>query len=95
LPINCPYLSAIGSLLYLANTTQRDISFSINFLARFSKQPTKRHKLEIKHILKYLQGTVDKGLFYNCNNKSTACIIGYADVGYVSDTNARQFKLND
>ena len=30
------YLSAIGSLVYLANTTQSDIAFSVNILAKFS-----------------------------------------------------------
>lgn len=31
---NVPYLSAIGSLMYLANHTHLDISFVVNLLAR-------------------------------------------------------------
>ena len=38
-----PYLSAIGTLLYLANTTRPDIAFSVNVLARYSSTPTRRH----------------------------------------------------
>ncbi|XP_063942850.1 secreted RxLR effector protein 161-like [Daucus carota subsp. sativus] len=38
-----PYLSAIGVLMYLANCTCPDISFSINLLARHSSTPTRRH----------------------------------------------------
>jgi hypothetical protein len=60
LTADCPYLSAIGSLLYLANTIRPDIAFSVNFLARFSRQPTKRHLTAIKHILKYLQDTINR-----------------------------------
>ena len=59
------YLSAIGVLMYLANYTQPDIAFSINLLARYSSTPTKRHWNEIKHILRYLRGTSDMGLFYS------------------------------
>ena len=59
------YLSAIGALMYLANYTQPDIAFSINLLARYSSAPTKRHWNEIKHILRYLRGTSDMGLFYS------------------------------
>jgi Reverse transcriptase (RNA-dependent DNA polymerase) len=84
-----PYLSAIGSLLYLANTTRPDISFSVNFLARFCQQPTKRHWNGVKQILKYLKGTADTGLFYK-NTKNSSNLVGYADAGYVSDPKTGQ-----
>jgi Reverse transcriptase (RNA-dependent DNA polymerase)/GAG-pre-integrase domain/Zinc knuckle len=84
-----PYLSAIGSLLYLANTTRPDISFSVNFLARFSQQPTKRHWDGVKQILKYLKGTADTGLFYK-NTRNNRNLVGYADAGYVSDSKTGQ-----
>jgi len=38
-----PYLSAIGALMYLANSTRSDIAFPVNLLARHSAAPTKRH----------------------------------------------------
>ena len=38
-----PYLSAIGALLYLAQCTRPDIAFLVNFLARFSFAPTRKH----------------------------------------------------
>ena len=60
-----PYLSAIGSLMYLGNYTRPDIAFSVNLLARYSSAPTKRHWNEIKHVLRYLCGTCDMGLFYS------------------------------
>ncbi|XP_060972484.1 secreted RxLR effector protein 161-like [Cannabis sativa] len=78
-----PYLSAIGALMYLANCTRPDIAFSVNLLARFSSAPTSRHWKGIKHILCYLQGTIDKGLFYSYNCGSQ--LIGYPDAGYLSD----------
>ena len=45
-----PYLSAIGALLYLAQCTRPDITFSVNLLARFSSAPTHRHWNGIKHL---------------------------------------------
>src|SRR6185436_18756831 len=38
-----PYLSLIGALMYLANSTRPDIAFAVNLLARRSAAPTKRH----------------------------------------------------
>ena len=62
-----PYLSAICVLLYLEQCTRPDIAFSINLLARFSCVPTRRHWNGVKHILRYLSGTTDFGLFIQRN----------------------------
>ena len=78
-----PYLSAVGALMYLASHTRPDISFAVNLLARFSSCPTRRHWNGIKHILRYLQGTKDMGLFFP--NQSKEDLIGFADAGYLSD----------
>ncbi|CAL2237733.1 unnamed protein product [Prunus armeniaca] len=78
-----PYLSAIGALMYLANCTRPDIAFYVNLLSRYSSAPTKRHWNGVKHILRYLRGTTDMGLFYSRGSKSQ--IVGYADAGYLSD----------
>jgi hypothetical protein len=64
-----PYLSAIGGLMYLANQTRPDIAFAVNLLARHSNRPTSRHWEGVKHILRYLKGTEDMGLFFQ--NKDT------------------------
>ena len=56
-----PYLSAIGALMYLANSTRPDIAFAVNLLARHSAAPTKRHWYVLKPaqritFCKYLRG---------------------------------------
>ncbi|XP_070039730.1 secreted RxLR effector protein 161-like [Nicotiana tomentosiformis] len=83
LGLEVPYLSAIGALMYLANTTRPDITFSVNDLARYRSTPTMRYWNGIKHIFRYLKGPIDMGLFYgtNCNPD----LVGYTDAGYLSD----------
>ena len=78
-----PYLSAIGALMYLANCTRPDIAFSVNLLARYSSVPTLRHWNGVKHLLRYLHGTSDRGLFYSKVPKPE--LLGYTDAGYLSD----------
>ncbi|XP_049364619.1 secreted RxLR effector protein 161-like [Solanum verrucosum] len=78
-----PYLSAIGALMYLSNNTRLDICFAISLLARFSSCLTRRHWKSVKHIFRYLQGTIDIGLLYSNTSKSE--LIGYGDAGYLSD----------
>ena len=64
-----PYLSAIGALMYLTNYTRPDITFAVNLLSRYSSAPTRRHWNLIKHILHYLSGNTDLGLFYPNGSK--------------------------
>ena len=78
-----PYISAIGALMYLANCTRPDIAFSVNLLAMYNSAPTRRHWNGIQHILRYVSGTTDMGLFYS--NKSKEKLLEYADAGYLSD----------
>ena len=78
-----PYLSAIGALMYLANYIRPDIAFLVNLLARYSSAPTKRHWNGIKHILRYLRGISDMGLFYS--KAMEPQLLGYADAGYLSN----------
>ncbi|CAA7050290.1 unnamed protein product [Microthlaspi erraticum] len=78
-----PYMSAIGALMYLANCTRPDIAFATNLLARYSSSPTRRHWNGIKHIFRYLQGTIEFGLYYSRNPE--VGLVGFADAGYLSD----------
>ena len=78
-----PYLSAIGALMYLANYTRPDIALSVNLLARYSSAPTKRHWNKIKHVLRYLRGTCDMGLFYSKTLEPQ--FFSYVDAGYFSE----------
>jgi hypothetical protein len=78
-----PYLSVVGALMYLANSTRPDIAFAVNLLARHSAKPTKRHRVGVKTVLRYLNGTRDFGLFYNRNQDPI--LLGYTDAGYLSD----------
>ena len=63
LGLEVPYLSAIGALMYLANRTSPNIVFPVNLVVMYSFAPTQRHWNGIKHILRYLQGTIDMSLF--------------------------------
>ena len=77
-----PDLSVIGALMYLANCTRPDIAFAVNILVRYSANPTHRHQTETKHILRYLSGTKDLGLFFKRNHYPN--MIRYTDAGYLS-----------
>jgi len=55
------YRRLIDSLMYLVNTRPY-ICFPVNRMSQFMCEPRKVHWVAAKHILRYLQGTVDYGL---------------------------------
>ena len=55
------YHQMIGSLMYLTNM-RPDICFAMNTLRH-------AHLIAAKHILRYLNGTVDYGLKYKADQK--------------------------
>ena len=61
------------------------LAFSVNLLTRFSSTPTFRHWIEIKHIFRYLRGTIDMGLFYSYDLLNHPHLVGYTNSGYLSD----------
>ena len=61
------YRQLIGSLMYLVNTTP-DIFYDVNTLSQFMVEPKRAHWAAAKHVLRYLQGTIELGLKYTRDN---------------------------
>jgi hypothetical protein len=57
------YRQLIGSLIYMVNT-RLDICYRVSALSQFMSQPRQIHWVVVKHVLRYLQGTVGYGLRY-------------------------------
>ena len=56
------YPTIIGMLMYLATNSRPDIAFAVHQCARFTHAPKASHATAVKRILRYLQGTKDKGM---------------------------------
>jgi len=59
-----PYINAVGSLMYLATMTRPDIAYTVGVLARFNSNPGRAHWNAVKHLFRYLKGTIDLKLEY-------------------------------
>ena len=59
-----PYREAVGSVMYLAIGTRPDIAHAVGVLSRFSNNPGMAHWTAVKHLLRYLKGTMDLKLTY-------------------------------
>jgi hypothetical protein len=82
------YLTAVGSFTYLTTHTRSNIAFATNILARYSQNPTMKYWNGVKHLLRYLKGTSDLGLYYQRSNPTG--IKGFANSGFRTDLNAEK-----
>ena len=80
-----PYLSAVGSLVYLATCTHPDIAYSISLLARFSANLGQKHWQAVKHLFRYLKHTLDNQLIYG-SSASQELFVTYSDADYAEDS---------
>ncbi|GJX15517.1 retrovirus-related pol polyprotein from transposon TNT 1-94 [Tanacetum coccineum] len=57
------YRSMIGSLMYLT-ASRPDLVFAVCMCARYQSRPIKKHLEAVKRVFRYLQGTINMGLWY-------------------------------
>ena len=83
------YLKAIGVLQYLSQATRPDIAFSVNYLSRYSSNPSAVHWQAVKRIFRYLQGTADLCMKITKKNGPIK-IEGYVDADFAGDDVGRK-----
>lgn len=66
------YLSIVGSLRYLIHT-RPDICYAVGIVSRFMESPTSKHLAAVKHILRYVQGTINFGCSYR-GKRAAKCV---------------------
>ena len=74
---NIPYIQATGALLYLALCTRPDIAYLVGVLCRFNSNPGPAHWKAVKHLLRYVRGTLDhqeKGVWSWRNLSCSGCL---------------------
>jgi len=82
-----PYREAVGSLMYLMIGTRPDIAFAIGKLSRFVSCYGKEHLAAIKRVLRYAEGSMDKGLVFD--KSSSSVLKGFSDADWAGDRETR------
>lgn len=62
------YRTMIGKLKYIVNS-RPDIELAIGIVVRFSSNPRENHLMEVKKIMRYLEGIEEYSLYYKKNEK--------------------------
>lgn len=79
------YMGAVGSLMYLATMTRPDIAYAVGVLARFNSDPRPIHYKAVKHLFRYLKGTMDFKLVYTQQSDPSELFVVYSDADHGGD----------
>ncbi|GKB59585.1 retrovirus-related pol polyprotein from transposon TNT 1-94 [Tanacetum coccineum] len=80
IPVNhTRYCGMVGSLVYLTSS-RPDLVFAVCMCARYQAKPTEKHLHAVKHVFRYLKGTINMGLWYSKDTGIT--LTAYADVDH-------------
>lgn len=89
-----PYINAVGALMYLAVATRPDIAYTIAKLAQFDLEPGVAHWKAVKHLFRYLKGTMNLRLTYRPveggAKLSTEIFCAYSDADHAGCPDTRR-----
>ncbi|XP_038722002.1 uncharacterized mitochondrial protein AtMg00240-like [Tripterygium wilfordii] len=81
------YRRLVAKLMYL-NLTRPDISYTINTLNQFMRNPTTTHLQAAQRVLRYLKGTFTQGLLFP--SKQPHNLEAYRDADWASCSDTRR-----
>ena len=86
------YQEIIGELLYLANRTRPDLAFVTSYLSQYNHCPLKVHYKMCKRILRYLNNTKNKRLYYS---RDPGMLKAYSDASWGNAENGKSFSQGE
>jgi Reverse transcriptase (RNA-dependent DNA polymerase) len=81
------YASIVGGLMFAACVTRPDIMCAVGQLSQFLNDPSSKHLLAAKRVLRYFQGTSSYGITYR---PPPLRLQGYSDADWAGDLDTRR-----
>jgi Reverse transcriptase (RNA-dependent DNA polymerase) len=85
------YRSIVGSLRYLLHTCP-ELAFSVSIVSRYMENPIMEHTTAVKHILRYVKGTLNSGCIYE-KKEGGLVLTGHSDSDHAIDIDDRKSTL--
>ena len=76
------YQAIIGGVMFAMLCTRPDIAFAVTRLAQYASKPSPAHMVALKHLMRYLRGTIDQRITYTGSVSGQPALIGYCDADW-------------
>ncbi|CAM8977512.1 unnamed protein product [Rhodiola kirilowii] len=84
------YANDVGCLMYSMACIRPDISHSVSMISRFMSKPGKAHWDAMKWVLRYVKGSMGKGLMFGKANANSDIIMGFVDSDFAGSLHTRK-----
>ena len=93
------YREMVGCLIYVMTGTRPDLCYVVTVLAQHLAKPSKAHLSFVKHVFRYIKGTIDHSLKFTKSDFPLQ-LIGYCDADWGASPDRRSitgycFQLNN
>lgn len=85
-----PYANLVGSLMYGMVCSRPDLAYAMSIVSRFMSNLGRPHWDATKWILRFIKGTVNKGLSFTRTESVKEEIVGFVDSDYAADLDKRR-----
>ena len=79
-----PYKAGVGSLMYAMVAMRAGSAFAVSMVSQFILKAGPPHWMAVKHIMRYLKGTLDFKLCLGCKD---IVLRGFCNVDWAGDAN--------
>lgn len=86
-----PFRRVLGALLYLSTRTRPDISTAVSMIAKYQSKPRPTHWKMVKHVVRYLIGTIDYGILLP-NRIDDVKVLCWTDADWARDLSNRRSR---
>ncbi|XP_066375229.1 secreted RxLR effector protein 161-like [Miscanthus floridulus] len=83
------YRSFVDGLRYLVHT-RPDITFTVGYVSRFMEDPREDHWAAVKRLLRYVKGTVDRGIIFPKTGGSMLQLTVFSDADMAGDIDGQR-----
>ncbi|GJV88183.1 retrovirus-related pol polyprotein from transposon TNT 1-94 [Tanacetum coccineum] len=83
------YRGMIGSLMYL-RASRPDLNYDVCLCSWYQAKPTEKHLQAVKRIFRYLNRTINMGLWYSKDTDMSLTLTTYADVDHAGCQDTRR-----
>ena len=83
------YQAAVGAITYITCGTRPDLASALASVNQFSSNPGADHWKALKHIFRYIKGTINYGLTYYGSEQKGIKLTGYVDADWGRNFNRK------